>query len=167
MDLEKRLEVIKRAPTEEIIIEQDLRGLLETNDHPSHYIGYEISGLLHIGSLILPGLKIKDFIQAGCSCRVFLADWHAWINDKMGGDLERIKTVGEYFVEVWKAAGVDMGQIDVVWASDLVNSAEAKVTEPNRTNRERQAAHAVFVRCNRLDSSSKRRSRKGRRRVLI
>jgi hypothetical protein len=30
------------------------------------------------------------------------------MNDKMGGDLEKIKTVGKYLVEVWKATG--MGQ---------------------------------------------------------
>ena len=39
------------------------------------------------------------------SCRV--ADWHASLNNKMGGDLKKIQTVGNYFVEVWKAVGME------------------------------------------------------------
>lgn len=39
------------------------------------------------------------------SCRV--ADWHASLNNKMGGDMKKIQTVGSYFVEVWKAVGME------------------------------------------------------------
>lgn len=38
-------------------------------------------------------------------CRV--ADWHAQLNNKMGGDLKKIQTVGEYMVEIWRAAGME------------------------------------------------------------
>jgi tyrosyl-tRNA synthetase len=38
----------------------------------------------------------------------------------MGGDLEKIRKVGEYFIEVWRAAGVDLSKVEIVWASDLV-----------------------------------------------
>jgi len=41
------------------------------------------------------------------------------INNKMGGDLEKIRKVGKYLLEVWKAAGVDLSKVEVVWASDL------------------------------------------------
>jgi len=41
------------------------------------------------------------------------------INNKMGGDLEKIRKVGEYLLEVWKAAGVDLSKVEIVWASDL------------------------------------------------
>jgi len=49
----------------------------------------------------------------------FTSDWHAMINNKMGGDLEKIRKVGEYLLEVWKAAGVDLSKVEIVWASDL------------------------------------------------
>ena len=40
-----------------------------------------------------------------------MADWFAQLNNKMGGDLKKIQTVGEYFVEVWKAVGMeDIGE---------------------------------------------------------
>ena len=39
------------------------------------------------------------------SCRV--ADWFAQLNEKMGGDLKKIKVVGEYMIEIWKACGME------------------------------------------------------------
>ena len=36
-----------------------------------------------------------------------MADWHAQLNNKMGGDLKKIQTVGEYMVEIWRAAGME------------------------------------------------------------
>ena len=74
MQLEKKLKLIERLPTEEIITEEELIKLLEEKEHPQHYIGYEISGLLHLGILYLTGYKIRDFLEAGFNCCVFLAD---------------------------------------------------------------------------------------------
>src|SRR5438445_445652 len=102
MDLETKLDLIKKSPTEEVITEDSLRNLLETNLHPQHYIGFEISGLLHLGTLIMCGFKINDFIKAGIKCKVFLADWHSFINDKLGGDWERILKAAKYFEEGFK-----------------------------------------------------------------
>lgn len=119
MDVEKRLELAQRAPTEEIITPNELRQLFETNDKPNHYIGYEISGQLHLGSLIFPGFKIKDLLDAGCKCTVFLADWHAWINDKFEGDLEKIKKAGKYYEEAFKLLSP---KIKIVTGSELYHN---------------------------------------------
>jgi tyrosyl-tRNA synthetase len=102
MDIETKLELIKRPPTEEIITEQDLRELLETNDHPEHYIGFEISGLLHLGTLIMCGNKINDLTKADIRCKIFLADWHSFINKKLGGSWENIIKASKYFEEAFK-----------------------------------------------------------------
>jgi len=102
MDVETRFELIKRPPTEEIITEQELRQILETNDHPGHYQGFEISGMLHLGNFIVSGFKINDFIKAGIKCQAFLADWHSIINSKMGGDWEKILTAANYYAEAFK-----------------------------------------------------------------
>ena len=123
MDVETRLELIKRVG-EEIITEQELKELLEIRDHPIAYDGFEPSGLAHVPFGIYRAINLEDLIKAGIRFKLLIADWHAWINDKMGGDLEKIRRVGEYFVEVWRAAGVDMNRVEVVWASDLASSAE-------------------------------------------
>ncbi|HVC27629.1 MAG TPA: tyrosine--tRNA ligase [Nitrososphaerales archaeon] len=96
MDLEERLALVKRPPTEEVLTELELAALLGREAHPKHYIGLEISGLLHLGYL-LNSFKINDFIDAGIRCKVFLADWHSYINNKMGGDLEKIERMSRYF----------------------------------------------------------------------
>ncbi|MEM2921170.1 MAG: tyrosine--tRNA ligase, partial [Candidatus Bathyarchaeia archaeon] len=119
MDIETRLQLIKQPPTEEIITETELRELLETNSHPQHYIGFEISGLLHIGSLIVPGLKIQDLLAAGCRCIVFLADWHAWINNKLEGNMEKIQAASEYYKEAFKLISPD---IQLILGSDLYHN---------------------------------------------
>jgi len=99
MDVETRMELIKREPTEEIITEEELREILQTNPHPKHYIGFEISGLLHLGTLFLSGYKINDLIEAGVDCTVYLADWHSFINNKLGGVWENILKASKYFEE--------------------------------------------------------------------
>ena len=38
----------------------------------------------------------------------------------MGGDLNKIKTVGRYMIEVWKAAGMNMEKVKFLWASDEI-----------------------------------------------
>lgn len=120
MDLETRLELIKRPPTEEIITEEDLRQLLETKQKPMAYDGFEPSGSLHLGSGILRAIKINDFLEAKIDFILWIADWFGYINNKMGGNLELIKKVGEYFIEGWKACGVDTKKVKILWASDAV-----------------------------------------------
>ncbi|MCD6591564.1 MAG: tyrosine--tRNA ligase [Thaumarchaeota archaeon] len=121
MDLERRIELITRPPVEEVITPEDLRRLLETTDNPVAYDGFEPSGLAHIALGLLRPIKLQDLLDAGCRFKLLLADWHAMINNKMGGDLEKIRRVGEYLLEVWRAAGIDLNRVEVVWASDLAS----------------------------------------------
>jgi len=114
------LRLIKRLPTEEVITEQDLRDLLETKEQPVAYDGFEPSGLAHVPFGVMRATKLQDMLDAGCRFKLLLADWHAMINNKMGGDLEKIRKVGEYLVEVWKASGIDPARVDIVWSNDLV-----------------------------------------------
>ena len=45
MDIERKIELICRPPTEEVVTIEDLRHLLETEEHPIAYNGWEPSGL--------------------------------------------------------------------------------------------------------------------------
>ncbi len=102
MDLEERLSLVTREPTEEIVTKDELSNLFLNVSVPKHYIGIEISGLLHLGSLILTGFKINDFMRAGVDCTLFLADWHTYINNKLGGDWGKINHLSEYYAEAFK-----------------------------------------------------------------
>ena len=101
MDVTEKVGLIEQS-TAEVVTREELLGLLETNRSPKHYIGLEISGFLHLGSLISAGFKINDFTRAGVRCTVFLADWHTMINDKLGGDWETISMVSRYYQNAFK-----------------------------------------------------------------
>lgn len=102
MDVLEKVDLVERPPTEEIVTREELTELFKTNPSPNHYIGLEISGFLHLGSLISTGFKINDFARAGVNCRIFLADWHTLINDKLGGDWETISKVSRYYQDAFK-----------------------------------------------------------------
>ncbi|KPV62049.1 MAG: Tyrosine--tRNA ligase [Candidatus Bathyarchaeota archaeon BA1] len=74
---------------------------------------------MHIGMGLVCGSKIKDMIKAGFNFIIFLADWHSWINNKLGGDLENIRVCGDYFRHCFTALGIQPESVQYVWASDI------------------------------------------------
>jgi tyrosyl-tRNA synthetase len=106
------------ANTEEIVTLEELKTILK-KDKPKAYIGFEPSGTVHIGWKICTN-KIKDFLECGFDFTVLLADWHAYINDKLDGDLEKIKLCGRYMEDCFAAMGVDKNKVRFVYASDYV-----------------------------------------------
>jgi tyrosyl-tRNA synthetase len=126
MDAKEKFNLIKQN-TEEILTEENLKQLLENDTSLNHYIGFEISGKIHIGTGLMCMLKIKDFMNAGVKCSVFLADWHSWINNKLGGDLKIIQKIAvRYFKEGLKASlecvGGNSSKVKFMLGSDLYNN---------------------------------------------
>ena len=119
MDITEKIKLITRDPTEEVVTQEELVNLLNTNSHPKHYIGLEISGFLHLGSLIVTGFKINDFIKAGIRCTVFLADWHTYINNKLGGDWDKIQKVSKYYADAFK---IFCPGVEIIEGSQLYES---------------------------------------------
>jgi tyrosyl-tRNA synthetase len=71
---------------------------IDTEGSIRHYIGFEISGLVHIGTGIMSALRVRDLSKAGVKCHIYLADYHTYINKKLDGKLETIERVRkEYF----------------------------------------------------------------------
>jgi tyrosyl-tRNA synthetase (EC 6.1.1.1) len=121
---EKVFELVAREPTEEILTPELLRSYLESGVELRHYIGFEISGYVHLGTGIICMQKVADFQKAGIRTTIFLADYHSWINKKLGGDLSTIKRVaGGYFKESLKLAlkivGGDPEKTNFVMGSEL------------------------------------------------
>ncbi|MFW9905813.1 MAG: tyrosine--tRNA ligase [Candidatus Thorarchaeota archaeon] len=123
MDIEDKFHLITRN-TEEILTEDELRGRLDTGFPLRHYIGFEISGEVHLGTGLVCMSKVKDLLEIGIPCSIFLADWHTWINDKLGGDREIIKGVAnDYFKEALisgiKCLGGNPDKVKFVLGSEL------------------------------------------------
>jgi len=118
MDAESKLQLIMRNSSE-VVTPEEMRTLVETSPRPTAYIGYEPSGFVHMGQIITAS-KLRDLQEAGVEVTVFLADWHALINDKLGGRIENIRTCGEYLRECLLAMGV-RDTAKFVWASELID----------------------------------------------
>lgn len=112
-----------KTVSEEILGEEDLIQMLESNESLNHYIGFEISGLIHLGTGIMSMLVVKQLQELGVSTSIWLADWHTWINNKLGGDREFIEKVAkEYFALGLLASaqivGADPNKIKVRFGSE-------------------------------------------------
>ncbi|QEE17961.1 tyrosine--tRNA ligase [Promethearchaeum syntrophicum] len=124
LSLQEKLDSIKSVAKGGEIIEDDgqLKWLLE-NRKPGEiiaYDGFEPSGRIHIAQGLMRAININKLTRSGVKFVMYVADWHAAANQKFGGDLKVIKKVGDYFVEVWKACGMDLKNIEFVYASELV-----------------------------------------------
>ncbi len=119
MDTEERFNLLARN-TEEIVTVEELKKILETNPSPRSYIGFEPSGLVHLGWVICAN-KVKDLVDAGFDMTIFFADWHAYINDKLGGDIERIRICAKYMEDCFEALGVPRDKVNFVLASEIMD----------------------------------------------
>lgn len=120
---------------EEVVGVEHLIGVL--NGSPSHagddvircYVGFEPSGKAHIGWKVL-ALQCKRMLDANANVMIFLADWHAWVNDKFNGDMEAIRTTAHYMQEAFRALlghpseGDGPGELRFVWASEVMESSD-------------------------------------------
>ncbi len=121
---ENKLGLIKRSPTEEILTEEKLVEYLNSGVKLNHYIGFEISGMVHLGTGLVGMQKVSDLQEAGVNTSLFLADYHTSINNKLGGDLENIRKIAVgYFKEALqqsiKCVGGDPEKTKVVLASEF------------------------------------------------
>ena len=93
----KRKYDLVRSVGEECVAEAEL-ALLMTRKPDSFvlYDGFEPSGRMHIAQGIFKAMNVNKCTEAGGTFVFWVADWFALMNDKMGGDLDKIKTVGKY-----------------------------------------------------------------------
>jgi len=119
MKVEEKIKLVSEVG-EEIISEDELRKLFETKRHPIAYDGFEPSGKIHIAQGVLRAININKMTQTGVKFRMWVADWFAWMNNKMEGDLDKIQTVGKYLIEVWKKVGMDMNRVEFLWSKDVM-----------------------------------------------
>jgi len=118
-ELERKYALI-RSVGEECVTEPDLRNLLLKKPAFVLYDGFEPSGRMHIAQGVFKAMNVNKCTSAGGTFIFWVADWFALMNDKMGGNLERIKTVGQYLIHVWTAAGMDMTRVKFLWSSEEI-----------------------------------------------
>ncbi|KAH8956572.1 hypothetical protein BDL97_07G046900 [Sphagnum fallax] len=121
MSLDEKYELVLSVG-EECIQKEELRNLLEKKVNPICYDGFEPSGRMHIAQGVMKALNVNKLTRSGCVFKFWVADWFAQLNNKMGGDLKKIQTVGRYMIEVWKAVGMELDRVEFLWSSEEINA---------------------------------------------
>lgn len=116
---QERIDLIKSI-SEEIVGEDELTSVLESNQPLVTYDGFEPSGQMHIAQGIQRAINVNKMIKAGFTFKMLVADWFGYLNNKMGGNIEKIQVVGNYFIELWKASGMNLNGVEFVWTSEMV-----------------------------------------------
>lgn len=102
---------------DEVVTPEEVKSLKEGN--VKAYFGIEPSGLPHIATGFMWARKMTEVARMGIDTTIFLADWHAMVNDKLGGDLKKIRESGELIRKCMLAFGLPK-EVKFLWASDLV-----------------------------------------------
>lgn len=128
-ELQEKVDLIKSIAANggEIVGEDELPGILmsgEKGEKLYTYDGFEPSGQMHIAQGIIRAINTNKMIKAGFTFRMWVADWFGYLNNKMGGDMEKIQTVGKYFIEIWKATGMDLDHTEFLWTSEHIGDKE-------------------------------------------
>jgi len=146
MDTETRYNLVTRN-LQEVITKEELRNLLETNEKPRGYVGFEPSGIMHAGTGLIVGKKMRDYVDAGFHWIIYLAEWHGWINNKMGGIHENLAIAAEYFKDCFTALGLPEGKVEYLWASDIVDNKDywEKVIRTMKATSLRRALRAMPI----------------------
>ena len=100
----------------EVVTEAEIEALADDPDGKRAYVGYEPSGVLHIGHMLTAN-KLIDLQEAGFEVTVLLADVHAYLNDK--GSFEEIRRTAERMRDQFIAYGLDESRTQFVLGSDF------------------------------------------------
>jgi len=108
---------------EEVINRNELENLFNMPDEWEKiaYDGFELSGIPSLGQVFMKAHNVNQLTKCGCTFKFWIADYFTLLNNKMDSDMEKIRVVGNYMIEVWKAAGMDMNRVEFLWASDEIN----------------------------------------------
>jgi len=108
-------ELITRNASE-TVTEEEVRALADSPDGKRAYVGYEPSGVLHIGHMLTAN-KLIDLQEAGFEVVVLLADVHAYLNGK--GTFDEIHETAERMREQFVAYGLDESRTEFALGSEF------------------------------------------------
>ena len=110
---------------------QNSEKLVDVLSKPSFtvYNGFEPSGRIHIAQALITTINANKIIKCGGTMIIYIADYFAKLNHKMNGDINKIREVGRYFIEVFKCCGMNMEHVKIIWASDFIHQNFTKYFE--------------------------------------
>ena len=105
---------------EDIQGKEKIANLLQEKPNFIAYNGFEPSGRMHIAQALITSINTNVITSVGGTMILYIADLFAQLNHKMGGDMNKIHDVGLYFVEVFKACGMDLSKVKFIWSGEFM-----------------------------------------------
>ena len=99
----------------EVVTDEEVRALADAPDGKRAYVGYEPSGVLHVGHMLTAN-KLIELQEEGFEVVVLLADVHAYLNGK--GTFAEIRETATRMQEQFVAYGLDPEQTEFVLGSE-------------------------------------------------
>jgi tyrosyl-tRNA synthetase len=115
MNSDEKYQLITRN-AEEVVTEEEVHEIADDSDGKRAYVGYEPSGVLHIGHMLTAN-KLIDLQNAGMDVVVLLADVHAYLNEK--GTFDEIQETADRMREQFVAFGLDEQKTEFVLGSEF------------------------------------------------
>ncbi|MFC6717365.1 tyrosine--tRNA ligase [Natrialbaceae archaeon GCM10025810] len=101
---------------DEAVTDEEVRDVADDPAGKRAYVGYEPSGVLHVGHLLTAN-KLIDLQDAGMDVVVLLADVHAYLNGK--GTFEEIRETAERMKAQFLAYGLEEEKTEFVYGSSF------------------------------------------------
>ncbi|KAG2653577.1 hypothetical protein PVAP13_1NG464400 [Panicum virgatum] len=106
---------------EDRVNDLELKLLLKKKLAPICYVWCDPSPWMHISQGIMKTLSINKMVKSGFKVKILMADWFAQMNSEIGGNLNKMRTIGRYNIEMWKATGMALDEVELVWLSDEIS----------------------------------------------
>ena len=99
----------------EVVTDEEVRALADSPEGKRAYVGYEPSGVLHVGHMLTAN-KLIELQEEGLEVVVLLADVHAYLNGK--GTFAEIRKTATRMQEQFVAYGLDPDRTEFVLGSE-------------------------------------------------
>jgi tyrosyl-tRNA synthetase len=106
---------------EDRVKDSELELLLKKKSAPVCYVWCDPTPFMRISQGIITTLSVNKMVKSGYKVKILMADWIAQMNRNIGGNLSEMRTIGLYNIEMWKAAGMALDRVEIVWLSDEIS----------------------------------------------
>uniref|UniRef100_M8B2H5 Tyrosyl-tRNA synthetase n=1 Tax=Aegilops tauschii TaxID=37682 RepID=M8B2H5_AEGTA len=109
-----------RSIGDQCVYADEFRLLLQKKNAPICYVWFEPTPWMDITQGLLKTIYVNKMVKAGYIVKILIADWFAQRNHRICSNKYVIRKIGCYNIEMWKAAGMDLDRVELVWFSDVL-----------------------------------------------
>lgn len=70
---------------------------------------------------IMKTIYVNKMVRAGCTVKILIADWFLQRNPRFTCNLNKIQAIIRYNIMMWKAVGMHLDKVEIIWFSDELN----------------------------------------------